>query len=273
MNGAPVPAIGAPPVGSHSARQKEGPPVSNALDRGLDVLEILANRGEARVAELVTELDVSRATAFRIMVTLEARGFVEHVPERHVWRLGRTIGELAGALDSDEIVRIADPALSDLRAKSGETINLATIHRNKVVWAATRESGFALRMSTVIGEVVSIHSTAIGKAILAVLPEQEWARMLPAEPYPALTPNTRTTLAALRKEVELTRTRGWSLDDEECELSGVCVGAAIVGASGRPVAAISVSSVAGRLTESEREPLGRAVADWCARVSRELAPD
>jgi IclR family acetate operon transcriptional repressor len=245
--------------------------MSNALERGLDVLEILANRGEAKVVELVTELDVSRATAFRIMVTLEARGFVEHVPDRHVWRLGRTIGELAATLDSDDLVQMVDPALADLHAMGGETINLATIHRNRVIWAATVDSIHALRMATTVGETVAIHSTAAGKAILSALPEAEWGRFLPAEPFPAATPNTRRTTAQLRSEVAAARERGWALDDEECELSGVCVAAPIIGRNGRPVAAISLSSVTGRFPPADRPRVGEAVAAWCAKASAQLS--
>lgn len=63
--------------------------MSNALERGLDVLEILAGRGDARVTDVMAELGVSRATAFRIMATLESRGYVEHVREGRVWRPGR----------------------------------------------------------------------------------------------------------------------------------------------------------------------------------------
>jgi DNA-binding IclR family transcriptional regulator len=110
----------------------------------------------------------------------------------------------------------------------------------------------------------------VGKAVLGALPEAEWARFLPPEPFPALTPRTHRSLADLRVDVLEARSRGWAGDEEESELSGVCVAAAIVGRDGRPVAAISVTSVAGRLPVEARAPLGRSVQRWCEQISAEL---
>jgi len=246
--------------------------MSNALERGLAVLEMLAGRGDVRVTDVMTELDVSRATAFRILVTLETRGYVQHVREKHVWRLGPSVGELAAGLDATSIMHLAAPALADLRATTRETVNLAMLHRNRVVWAASFDGAFALRLSTTIGEVVPLHATAIGKAILSVLPESDWARLLPPEPYPALTPHTHQTLAELAPGVRCCQADGWAVDEEESEASGVCVAAPIIGKDGRPLGAISVSSVAGRLTPDARPSLGRSVRGWCEKISAELRP-
>lgn len=246
--------------------------MSNALERGLDVLEILAERGDARGTELVDDLGVSRATAFRILTTLERRGYVEHARAERAWRLGPAVAELAAGLDSTSIMQLAAPALADLRSTSRETVNLAVIQRNRVVWAASFDGAYALRLSTTIGDTVPVHATAIGKAILSVLPEQEWPRLLPPEPFPEITPKTRRTMEELRADVREAQEHGWSVDEEESELSGVCVAAPITGRDGRPVAAISVAAVAGRLTPEERPPLGRAVKRWCEKISAELRP-
>lgn len=244
--------------------------MSNALERGLDVLEILAGRGDARVADVMAELGVSRATAFRIMVTLERRGYVEHVRNEHVWRLGPAVAELAAGMDSTSIMQLAAPALADLRATTRETVNLAVLHRTRVVWAASFDGAFALRLTTTIGEDVPMHATAIGKAILSTLPEEEWARLLPPEPFPELTTHTRRTLRDLVADVRACQAQGWALDEEESVASGICVAAPIIGRDGRPVAAISVSSVAGRLVPEGRAPLGRAIRTWCDKISAEL---
>ena len=244
--------------------------MSNALERGLDVLEILAGRGDARVTDVMAQLGVSRATAFRIMATLESRGYVEHVREGRVWRLGPAVAELAAGLDSTSIMQLAAPALADLRATTRETVNLGVLHRSRLVWAASFDGAYALRLSTTIGEDVPVHATATGKAVLSALPEEDWARLLPPEPFPALTPNTRRTFDELRPDVQACQVKGWALDEEESELSGICVAAPVTGRDGRPVAAISVASVAGRLTPEIRPSVGRAVQTWCDKISAEL---
>jgi len=247
--------------------------MSNALERGLDVLEILAKSGEARVTDIMAQLGVSRATVFRIISTLETRGYVEHVKHKPLLRLGRVVGQLADAVDTSELARLAAPALSDLHQKTGETVNLAILQRHRIIWAAAVESDFTLRHSTTIGDAVPAYATAIGKALLASLPRSTWNALLPSEPFPARTPNTRRTLAELEVDVESARARGWALDDEESELSGVCVAASILGSDGRAIAAISVSSVTGRLVEKDRAELGAAVREWCARITTEFSAE
>jgi len=245
--------------------------VSNALERGLDVLEYLADHSTARVSEIMTNLGVSRATAFRIMLSLESRGYAEHVREEHVWRLGPSVSALASSVDSSSLVQLAAPALTDLHQESGgETVNLAVLQRNRVIWADWREGTHALRLTTTVGESAPPHATAVGKAILSVLPEVEWSRLLPPEPYPHVTTFTRRHLDQLRVDVEECRARGWALDEEESELSGVCVAAPILGRDDRPVAAISISSVAGRMPADVRPVRGEAVARWCAQISAQL---
>lgn len=244
--------------------------MSGGLDRGLELLELLAQHKELRAADLVDRLGVSRATAFRTLVTLERKGYVEQVGERRGWRLGSAVAELAAAVDSDDLARHCAPALADLHRQTGETINLAVFSRRRVNYAATVASRFPLHMTTVVGEEVPLHCTAIGKAILAALPDDEWPRLLPVDPYPALTPNSKLTLKTLSPDIADARKVGWALDNEECEISGVCVAAAILSPAGRPVGAISVSSVAGRFPEPHREIVGASVAAWCDRISDQL---
>lgn len=244
--------------------------MSHALERGLDVLEYLAANGEVRAADVMNEFGVSRATAFRIMVTLETRGYVEHVPDSPLWKLGPGIAELASTLDTTFITQMAAPALADLRAQSLETINLALLQRNRMVWAASVPGAHSLRHTTVVGESVKVHTTAVGKALLSVLPEDDWPRLLGPEPLPGSTAHSRRTYVEVARDVAECRARGWALDEEESELSGVCVAAPIVGRDGRPVAAISVSSVSGRMPEEKRSTFGKAVARWCQQISEEL---
>lgn len=244
--------------------------MSDALNRGLDLLELLASKGDSRVGELMDDLGVSRATAHRIMGTLESRGYVEHDREERTWRLGPAVAELAAGFDSASIIQLAAPAMADLRAVSRETVNLGVVQRNRLVWAASFDGAYSLRHTTNIGEAVSMHSTAAGKAVLAALDSAEWSKFLPAEPYPEYTSKTIRTQRALARDVELARKRGWAVDLEEMEISGICVGAAILGRDRRPVAAISLCSVAGRLPDALRDEFGRSVRRWCDQISVEL---
>lgn len=244
--------------------------MSNSLERGLDVLELLARRGEIRLGELAKEVDASRATAFRVLATLQSRGYVEHVRAERVYRLGSALRALAARSDTSSVVSLAAPAMEHLRAATSETVNLALVQRRRIVYAAILEGVHALRMSATVGEQVPPHAAAIGKAVLASLPPEQRAPFLGAEPYPALTRRTITRQRVLEEELARTRQRGYALDNEEVEVGAACVAAPILASDGLPVGAISVSGLAARLPEDARPALGREVRRWCDQISAEL---
>ena len=111
-----------------------------------------------------------------------------------------------------------------------------------------------------------IHSTALGKAILALLPTAEATRILSSTARHPRTTRTRVGLEALAEELDATRQRGYAVDDEENELGSRCVAAGVLDTENRPFAAFSVSAPTVRFDEERLALIGRAVI----RSSREL---
>src|SRR3954447_24163796 len=107
------------------------------LDRSLDVLELLADRGEAGVAELVTRLGTPRASVYRLLATLQARGYVERAPGSRKYRVGLALRSLAARSTETLVVSLAAPALADLRAVTGETTNIGVVTNGRILYAAT----------------------------------------------------------------------------------------------------------------------------------------
>jgi IclR family acetate operon transcriptional repressor len=241
-----------------------------SLSRGLDLLEILAERGSVKLAELVGLLGASRATVFRVVKTLQERGYVEHVQELHEYRLGPGAFIVGARSQTSAIVQLAVPAMTDLHERSGETVNLALFRGGRLVYVEIMEATHAMRMTGTVGEEAPLHATALGKATLSVLPEERARQFLGAEPFSSVTPKTRTGWVELLKDLRATRGRGYSVDLEEMDMGAACVGAAIRANDGEPVAAISVSGLAARFTAKERERIGRAVATWAGKISEDL---
>lgn len=244
--------------------------MTNSLERGLDILELLASRGELRLGEVVTELSTSRATAFRMLAALQTRGYVEHVRSGRVYRLGSAVKVLADRSDATSIIDLAGPAMEQLCASTSETINLALLRRGRIVYGAIREGSHTLRMAATVGAEVPPHAASLGKAILASLPLEQRRLYLQAEPYPALAKRTITRRGELERELEFVAARGYAVDDEETEIGAACVGAPILDGDGFPVGAISVSGLAVRIPKESWPVLGREVRDWCDRVSADL---
>jgi IclR family acetate operon transcriptional repressor len=241
-----------------------------SLDRGLAVLELIARRGEARLAELARELGTSRTTMFRVLETLRARGFAEHVAANHTYRLGPSALSLAAHGTRSAITRLAEPAMADLRNATGETVNLIGVHGSRLVYEAVLEGRYSLRSLPSLGMTVAAHCSALGKAVLAAAPAPLREVLLGPEPFQLFTEKTITTRDKLEAELDATRQRGYAVDEEENETGLTCVAATIRSAGGRPAAAISVSGLSDRMHLLDLAGLGRRVQAHCADIEAAL---
>jgi len=236
-------------------------------------MELLAEHGEAKLVDFVDRLAVSRATAFRVLATLQRRGYVDHVRAAHVYRLGPQMRALASQSGSSSLIRLGATALADLRNITGETVNMVVLRRGTIAYAAILDGAHALRMAAKVGDAVPAHSTALGKAILAALPDGERAALAGPEPYHRCTKRTLSRRKDLEADLERTRQRGFAIDDEESELGAACVAAAILGADGQPLGAVSVSGLAVRMPAPTWPQLGTMVRARCDEISAALIDD
>jgi IclR family acetate operon transcriptional repressor len=243
---------------------------SSSVVRAFGLLDLLSDaepRG-ATLAELDAEVPMAKSSILRYLTTLEAVDAVRR-DEAGRFRLGLKLVELAGGLlENDDLRSAAEPLLHDLAALSGETVHLGVASGSEVVYIAKVESRHSVRLVSRIGSRTPIHSSAMGKAILAGLDEEARVPLLGS--LPARTPNTITSLDGMGKELAGIRERGFSIDEEENELGVRCVGAAVAASSGEPLGAISISGPADRLGVKRASELGPAVIETAAEVARQL---
>ena len=242
----------------------------DSLNRGIDLLEILAERGSVRLAELPELLGVSRATAFRVLRTLRDRGYIDHVESEHVYRLGPGPTLLGSRSQAGTVARLADFALVQLRDQTGETANLALLQGGDLIYASILESNYALRTSAAVGEIVPLHSTALGKAILSELPAETARKMAGAEPYAQPTENAPATWEELLAHLALTRERGYGIDNQETDPGATCIAAAITDATGYPLGGLSVSGATSRISADRVSEIAGTLITLCAELSEEL---
>ena len=240
-----------------------------ALRKGLVVLELLAARGPLTMAELGRASGLNRTMIFRLLRALDEMGYVAHDAVRRHYGLGLRLLELGSAVAARlDLVTVARPLLAELREETQETVNLGVLDGNEIVYVAMMESPLGLRMSARLGSRDPIHSTSLGKAVLAFLPAPERAALVASLPsLPCLTPHTIVDAAALEIDLARTRERAYALDDEENEPGARCVGVPVLDSEGRPLAGLSVSGPVGRIDPAR--------ADWIAsrlwQASRELS--
>jgi IclR family acetate operon transcriptional repressor len=220
-----------------------------ALRKGLLVLEALAAGGPLTLSEVQRACALNKTMAFRLVRALREQGYVRHDEKTHRYALTLkllTLGEAVGA--QVDLVSAGKEQLDDLCSEFGETANLGVLQEGHVVYVAISESGRrGLRMSAVVGGRDALHSTSIGKAVLAFLPEPEREKQLAELLLPPVTPNTIVDAARFRAELMRTRDRGFAVDDEENELGARCVGVPVLDGHRQPIAAISLSGPVTRI--------------------------
>jgi DNA-binding IclR family transcriptional regulator len=238
------------------------------LEKALDLLEVVANGQSLGLTELSREARISKASAFRILSTLERRGYLIKDPDTHRYRPGPELLAISlNFISGHSLVRAARPILETLHREFDETVNLGVPSEGAVLYLDIIESRHGLRMAAHIGKRDPLHSTALGKAILAALPDDELERILASYRWERRTPNTLVTPEALRQEVGLIRARGYATDYEENEVGARCVGVAICDQAGRPVGAISISGPSARLTDQAMAVMATRL-QWAASEVR-----
>ncbi len=236
-----------------------------SVERALAVIEAL---GRARALQEIAELSgLPKPTAHRILQVLVERGFARDEGDG-VYAGGPRILTVAGeVLSGLDPAGRARPLLRDLRERADATVHFGLLTGDEAIYIDKVESRRPYQMASRVGNRLALHCTAIGKAILAHLSEEELTAVLGLSELTARTPNTITALDALHSELDRIRAAGYAVDDEENERGIRCVGAAVFDHRRRAVGAISVSSLVYELSRDDAEALGPIVAAAANDVS------
>ncbi|MEU7729176.1 IclR family transcriptional regulator [Streptomyces sp. NPDC040724] len=250
-----------------AARAGRTSAAGSALEKALRILEAVAvPGGPHRLTDVATAAAAPKSSTFRILASLVEQGFVRQEAESR-YGVGprlRGLSALVGGGEPPSIGRI----LGELQENTGQTVHLALHSGETITYIRKLEGGQPFRTASRVGMRMPLHTTAIGKSILAHLPADEVRDLIAATGLPRRTPRTLTTARALHAQLAEVRARGYALDDEENEPTIRCIGAAIVGPSGRPVGGVSITTVTFLVSREELE----AYAPALRAATEALAP-
>jgi IclR family acetate operon transcriptional repressor len=204
---------------------------NNSVDRALDLLGIVArSRGPVRFTDLVKISGIPKGTLHTLLASLESAQFLERTADGY--RIGIRAFEVGTSMPMPASLRDAvAPALDQLAATTHEACHLGMLAGGDVVYLDRRDTGEGLRFASRIGQRLPAHATGLGKAMLALLPDDEIATRCP-EVLPRVTPLTVGTRAQLMDVVTQVRARGYSVESEESTPGVCCIGAAVLGPDG-----------------------------------------
>lgn len=238
------------------------------LARGLDVLELFANEGpELTQKQISDRLALPMPTVHRLTTVLTERGWLDRDQATRRLRLGMEMARLVPALLAGlRLPELARPHLLRLASSVQETVNVAILQGNEIVYLLSETSDRLLTSQTAVGMRLPAHCTALGKCLLAQLPQESARAALGDEPYERRTEHTLTTWAQLAPSLAESRRNGVTSSDEEYEIGLVSIAVPVRWLDGPGTGAINVSLPAGRATPEFRAHVTRGLLDAAREI-------
>jgi DNA-binding IclR family transcriptional regulator len=243
-----------------------------SVEKALRIIESFdLDRPEISASELVESLQIPKVSVYRFLRFLTKNGFISHNRQTKKYRLGLKIFELGSiVLKNFDFREVAFPLITELSNRSGETVHLGVLDNQQVVSIESVESNQTLRISMPVGKRVYLHSTGVGKAILASLSDEEIKEIVRQKGLPRFTENTIADADQLLKEIQTIRTRGYAIDNEENEPGVRCIAAPVVDPNQRFVASISVSGPSVRVSRKRIPELSSMAIEASRKITEAL---
>lgn len=241
-----------------------------AVDRAMRVMEALAERPRQGVTDLAERLGMTKSLVFRILHTLEARGYVAKDPRDTAYTLGFRMAVLGERAERQEgLLLAASDEMDTLSESTSENVNLVVREDDRALVAAVREGRFSMRLFAEVGRYGPLHAGGGSMVLLAFAPDAVRERVLGGQ-LAAYTSRTVTDAGELATRLDAIRAQGWHVAQDDLDEGAFSVAAPIHGASDEVVAAISVAGALARFDEARRARHLAAVRAAAARISQRL---
>ncbi len=246
---------------------------TGTLGKALEVLNVIAKSAEPpRFTDILNELNQPRGTLHRHLTNLIEEGLVD-VSHDGSYTLGlRLLTLAAGSWSQNSLRSVAEPHIRKLHEAVSETVHLGALSGLEVVYLDKLESKQSVRMHSQVGNASPLYCTGIGKAILSVLPPEEFAEKAARFEYIQHTPTTLHTAALLTAEIEQIRGNRIAHDREEHEPGICCVAAGIGGVETGVYAGLSVTAPSFRVTRERMSEWELLVSEIAENIERDLGP-
>jgi len=243
-----------------------------SVEKALDIiLAFSEDKPQLSLPEICKMINMPKSTVYRLLSTLENRGFIEHSQMNGKYQLGSRFIKLSNiALKNYDLNETALPVMNELRDKTGETINLYAKKGLDRVCIEQAEGFHHLRRFSTIGDILPLYCGASGKLLLAYENEQEIEKVLNQIGHKAGTRNTIIDYESFLKELVGIREQGYAFSKGEREVGVTSVAAPIKNSGGKVVAAVSISGPDARFTEENIKNYKKLVAEGAAKISSNL---
>lgn len=234
-----------------------------AVQNTCHVINVLRNTGGAGVTEIANELNFSKSAVHGHLTTLREEGFV--VKDGYTYSLSLLFLQIAEEVKNQIVdYKIVREEVMRLAEETGEVVHFGSEEQGHVVYLSKARGEVAVETASRVGNRMPMHSTSLGKVILAELPEERCEQIIEQHELLKRTDRTITDPDRLREELKETKRRGYAVDDEE-NIRGVrCIGMAVSGPDADVMGALSISGPSKRMTDERME---RELSDQIAQAA------
>jgi DNA-binding IclR family transcriptional regulator len=242
-----------------------------AVVKALDILEYLGRSGESSFTEIHTVLEIPKSSAFQILTTLKSHGYIRHAGTSSKYSLGFRLYDLGTqAVSRLDIREEAVPLLHELMVRTGQMSILGIRDGLEGVYLAKAEGNQTIRIHSWEGMRFPLHSTALGKVLLAWEEKEVLDAFFEKASLVRYTDKTLTQIPALKRHLKGVREQGWAMDDQEDELNIRCLGAPVRNIKGQVVAAVSICGLTSDMNGDRRKSFPAMVIETARQLSLKI---
>jgi IclR family KDG regulon transcriptional repressor len=241
-----------------------------SLDRTFDILELLSKQQQGlKLTAISQNVGLHKSTVYRLLSALIQRGYIEK--RDTIYKLGLEFVELCSLyLNSLELKTEAAPILRNLSGQTSQTVFLATLQDEEVVYIDKVESFNSIRKYSIIGQRRPLYCTSLGKAFLMGMTGEGIKGLFKGKKLVSYTTNTITDVPTLLNNIAEARRKGWALDNEEYENDVRCIGAPIYDYRDEIIAAVSSSWSVPVSRSLKVEKIGGLVVEAAGEISKHM---
>lgn len=245
---------------------------SKAVLRALSMLEAVAQRqGGLTLSELSRKLEVPKSTASYILHTLQTKGYLVRDKDTGKYRLGLKLLNLSHSVQTNVDLReLALPLLQHFVDRTKLSAHVAILDRGRAVYIEKIEAPGFVKMDTWVGKRVPVHTTAVGKALVSQMVEEEIEHILKERGMDRVTSKTITARTKFLHEIEKVKEQGYAIDDEENSDGVRCIAAPIYNAEGIIAAAVGTSGTLSQIDDAHLIKTIEMIKELARRVSHQL---
>ncbi len=243
-----------------------------SVDRALDLLELLAlsDRG-LTLSDVSRKLRIPRSSAHYLIQSLACRGYLERNPAGRDYVLGLRVANFANsAAARSQLSMICTPYLEAIVKELGLAAQVGVLDGAEALVIDLVDAPTDIRLDSWVGRHFDLHCTALGKALIAHLPDPQVRKLFEGRGLPRHNPNTLCSMEAMKAHLAEVRTKGYAVDNEEHELGARCVAAPIFNYLGSVVAAICVFSSVRKFPTWQIPGVGNKIISVAREISRYL---